>query len=299
MRWLLVTILMLLTLIGQCARADVQWRVTRTKHFIIYYAAGTDSTARKAGDIAEKWQVILSRKMQFNPGGITPIYLYPDRPSFADATGYTPGSSIVGLAHTRTYKVRVDASGAFMDVSHIIPHELVHVFISRRLRGHADRLPLWMHEGLAKYWGEDWTGPDAELLADAASSGQIIQLDRISKFFPTDERGRSIAYVESYSATRYMADKYSPQCILDLFTELENGAPFETALFNSIGEGSAKFDAEWEAYLWDKYGLMRWTKIGTAVVSALMAILAVFAFRARLFKKHRKAEEFQQDEQDE
>jgi hypothetical protein len=298
MRWLRITMLVLLILAGQTARADIQWRVMRTAHFMIYYSAGHDSTARDAANVAEKWRVILARKLQYTPTDITPIFLYPDRPSFADATGTTPGSTIIGMAHTRTYKVRVDASGAYADVAHIIPHELVHVYVTRMLKGNAIRLPLWMHEGLAKYLADDWTGPDAELLADTAASGQIMPLERISRAFPTDDHGLAVAYVESYSAVRYMSEKFSPQAILDLFGELEKNEPFEMAMFNSLGQEPAKFDEDWQAFLWDKYGTMRWAKNISTAASGTMAILAIFAFRARLIKKRRKAEEFQQDGQD-
>jgi hypothetical protein len=144
MRWLRITMLLLLVLAGQIARADVQWRVMRTSHFMIYYSAGHDSTARDAANVAEKWRVILAKKLQYPLTAMTPIYLYPDRPSFAEATGYAAGGTIVGMAHPRTYKVRVDASGAYADVAHIIPHELVHVYVTRKLGGNAIRLPLCM-----------------------------------------------------------------------------------------------------------------------------------------------------------
>lgn len=295
MRWLLVTILMLLTLVGQCAQADVQWRVMRTKHFMIYYTAGDESVAQQAGNTAEKWQAILAQKMPLTSVGTVPIYLYPDRRTFSEATGYAPGSSIVGLAHVRTRKIQVDASGAFTSVEGVIPHELVHVYTSRRLKGSADRLPIWMHEGLAKYWAGDWTGNDADKLADTAGGGRIIPLAKLSRAFPTDDEGRATAYVESYSAVKYMAETYSSQALLDMFDELEKGEMFPNALFNSIGRTPEQFDDDWQKYLWDKYGTARMMRIVSALVSGVMAILAVFAFRARLIKKRRKAAEFQRE----
>lgn len=281
---------------GQIARAEeVKWRVTRTEHFMIYYAPGADTTAERAGAIAEKWLVALSRKLDFEPGGVTPIYLYPDRPSFAEATGVEPAEEVVGIAHTRTLKVRVDASRAFADIAHIIPHELVHVLVSRRLRGHSVRLPVWMHEGLAKYLAEDWTGPDAELLADAASGGEILRLDQISKVFPLDDRKRSVAYVQSYSLVKYMTDRYSPECIPDLFSELEAGHPFSTALFYSIGRKPSELEEEWRQYIWEEYNLNRWVKFGSGLISAAMALFVILAFRARIIAKRRKAEEMEHD----
>jgi len=295
MRLSLLTILVLITAVGRIS-ADVSWRTARTTHFIIYYAAGDESTAHDAREVAEKWYAVLAKKLEFAPRGITPIYLYPDRQSFADATGFKPGESITGIAHTRTFKVRVDASGAFADVEHIIPHELVHVFISRKLRGYAVRLPLWMHEGLAKYLAHDWSGPDAELLGDAASGGEIMPLGRIARNFPTDERGRSVAYVESYSAVRYIVEKYEFQAVLDLLSEMEKQPTFDLALSYSIGQSPEKLDQEWRDFLWEKYSLARWMRFGTQLAWVVMAILAVLAFRARLIRKRRKALEMEEDE---
>src|SRR5690242_19108852 len=119
-------IILIFFLISIVQADDPVSRVMRTSHFIVYYTPGGESTAERAGRIAEKWHVLLSRKLQITTSGITPIYLYPDRTSFSAATGVKPGDTIVGLAHTRTLRVRVDASGAFEDIASVIPHELVH-----------------------------------------------------------------------------------------------------------------------------------------------------------------------------
>ena len=295
MRRILLAILILLITLGRSS-ADVNWRTTRTQHFIIYYSAGDASMAQRAGDVAETWYATLSNRLEFDPRGTTPIYLYPDRQSFADATGYKPGESVTGVAHISTRLVRVDASGAFSDVEHIIPHELVHIFVSRMLRGSVVRLPLWMHEGLAKYLAHDWSGPDAELLADAASGGEILPLRQLSREFPADEHARSVAYVQSYSAVRYIAEKYGFQALLDILVEMPKQPTFDKAFFYSVGQDPDKLDQEWRDSLWEKYSLARWGRLGSGIAWAVMAILAVLAFRARAIKKHRRALELEEEE---
>lgn len=295
MRLIRLAILLFIIVIAQSAGADVQWRVTRTKHFIIYYSAGAESVAQKSGTLAEKWHGILSQKMKFTPGGVTPIYLYPDRPSFSEATGVGLRERIVGIAHTRTLVIRVDASGAYTDAATVIPHELVHVFISRRLGEFSARMPLWVHEGLAKYLAQDWSLDDAELLADAVSGGETLPLDKLVKTFPADERKRSIAYVQSRSAVEYIAKTYGGDSIPDLLDEFARGRLYPQALFNSIGVEPRKFEDQWQQSLWEKYKLGRWIKLGTAGVSAVMAFLAVLAFRARIHQKRRKAQEMEDE----
>ena len=294
-RAILICVIAVILSGGTAQAGDPPWHATRTKHFIVYYAPRAESVAKGAGDIAEKWYAVLSQKLKFAPHGITPIYLYPDRRSFSEATGFKPGEPIVGTAHTRTFWIRVDASGAFADIANVIPHELVHVFISRRLRAYAIRLPLWMHEGLAKYLAEDWTGADAELLADAAAGGEIVSLESISDAFPGDERARSVAYVESYSAVKHMAQIYSPESIPDLLSELAAGQTFDTAMLYSIGVEPSRFEEEWRRYLWEEYNLNRWMKLGSGLMSAAMALFAILAFRARLLHKRRKAQELEEE----
>lgn len=293
---LIHSILLAVLLLTSASQAnDVQWRVLRTQRFLIHYAAGHEAAAERAGEIAEEWHAKISKKLDFYPKSITPIYLYPDRGSFAEAIGIAPGDRVVGIAQARTLKVRVDASGGYTDIAAVIPHELVHVFVSMRLKGHSPRLPLWMHEGLAKYLAEDWSQADAELLADVAGS-ELMPLERISKVFPTDARGRAIAYVQSYSAVKYMADKFTPEAIHDLLAELEAGHPFKTALFYSIGQEPAEFEADWRRHLWEEYTVHRWWKLGAGLISGAMGFLAILAFRARVRQKRRKAEELSEEE---
>lgn len=294
-RWAVAQIAILLVLASQAAFTVVQWHVTRTEHFIIYHT-GNEATARRVADHAERWHSILSSRLKFSPGAITPIYLYPDRSSFSRATGVEPGERIVGLAHTRTHKVQVDASGAFGDIEGVIPHELVHVFLSHYLRGNSPRLPLWMHEGLAKYLADDWTGADVELLAHYAAGGRLMPLDSLRRTFPSDEEQRAVAYVQSYSAVKYMADTYSPQSLLDLLSEMRSGKLFDEALFLSIGRKPAEFEDEWRQYLWEEYALDRWIKLGMGFVSFFMAVSAILAFRARMAHKRRKALEFEEED---
>ncbi len=275
--------------------AQEQWRTMRTKHFLIYYSPDAVSKAKRAALVGERWHAILSEKLDFDPGGVIPMYLYPNRRSFSEATGAKPDESIVGMAHTRTLKVRVDASDTFAKIESIIPHELVHVFLSRRLKAFTSRMPLWMHEGLAKYLTGDWSPGDAELLREIGMTGRIIPLSRISQVFPDDDRERAIAYVESYSVVSFMVKRYSPECVPDLLSELSKGNLFSTALEYSIGIKPEKLEEEWRQYLWDEYGFDRWIRLGSATISLLMALFAILAFRARRLRKRRKAAELESE----
>lgn len=291
-----ILLILVSTAVHTLSAAEVQWRTTRTKHFLIYHTERHTDLARRTGEFAEEWHGKLSRRMNFEPGNLIPLYLYPDRGSFAEAAGVARGDPVVGLAHSRTLRIKVDASGAFTDIAHIIPHEMVHVFLSLIAKRNIETLPTWMNEGLAKYFADDWSGNDRQLLADAAAGSEILRLDSIARNFPADPRKRAVAYVQSYSVVKYIADTYTPAALTDFLAEMKDGKRFEEALFDSIGRTPEELEREWRQYLWEEYNLDRWLKIGSAAVGTAMAVLAVLAFRARLIRKRLKAREMEQED---
>ncbi len=255
-------------------------------HFIIYYTPNQRHSAERTEEIAEKWYKILSSKLEISKAGRIPIYLYPDRQSFYSATGVKPNEAIVGLAHTRSLAIKIDASGAFADISRVIPHEIVHILIYKKLAGKTADLPLWMHEGIAKYLAEDWSPGDADLLGEIASSGRFIPFSKLTNVFPADDKKKAAAYVQSYSAVKYMTAAYSEASINDLLDEIADGNDFDTALRYSIGVDSTQFENDWRAYMVDKYRLGRWSNLLSALVSALMVVGILLAYKA--YTLHRR-----------
>lgn len=295
LRAIIVALLCILTLTQAVAApsGDVDWRAKRTRHFILYYANESSSVAAEAAQSAEEWYAELSRELGFAPGGVIPVYLYPDRASFSRAAGVGKADTVVGLA--RASDIRVDASGLFADVEQVLAHEMVHVFIARRLYGYTARLPLWMNEGLAQYLTGDWGDADLAVLQDAVASGAILPLERITARFPADREGRAVAYAQSYSIVRYIAQRYPPGSLPDLISELKYGRRFETALLYSMGRQPDELEKEWRDHLLEEYGVHRWSQIGTAAVSAAMVLFALLAFRSRILQKRRKTAEFEED----
>lgn len=275
---------------------DTSFRTMRTAHFIIYYAPKDAATAHKAAGVAEQWHRTIRKKLKIQAEGITPIYLYPDRRSFALATGYKPEESVVGTAHTRSLAVKVDASQTFARVQDIIPHELVHVLISRYLSISARRLPLYMHEGLAKYLTNDWSAAESELLSKIASSGRLIPLSHLADRFLVDKDEITMAYVQGYSIIEYLARKYGEESLSDILAEIKAGHTYPVALEYSIGITPEQLEKEWREYLWEKYGFERWIELGSAVMSITMAVLAVLAFRARWARKRLKAVQLEREQ---
>lgn len=295
-RLVLIIVFGILLVTGISYAKDIQWKTLKTSHFIVYYAEGTKPTAERAAEMASKWYPELAVKLKYRPGGFIPIYLYPDRGSFSEDTGVGRGESIVGMAQTRTRVIRLDATGAMADISEILPHELVHVFISYKLGENHNLLPLWMHEGLASYLTDNWDDKKAQLLTDAATSSGLMGFNRISTAFPDSERSRAIAYVQSYSAVEYMAEKYGQGCIPDILDSVSEGRSFPTALFYSIGMKPEDFEKEWREYIWETYRSNRLSKFITDLFWFLAAMLVLIAFFVRMLQRRRKIKKFEEED---
>lgn len=288
-------LLLLILLLANAVTAGERWRVTRTSHFIIYYADQSAQVAAKTAKSAEIWYSRLSEKLGFSPGGVTPVYLYPDRGAFSEATGVGRADTIVGLA--QAHIIRIDASGVYSDVEQILAHEMVHVFVVRRLHGYTSRLPLWLHEGLAQYLANDWTDADQQALEDAVAGGTLLSLPSITTSFPRDQMGREIAYAESYSIVEYIARRYTLAALRDLITETKHGRPFDIACLYSLGTAPGDLETEWRASVMQQYGMQRWFRLGTAIISAFMAVFVILAFSVRIHQKRRKARQFEEERQ--
>jgi len=295
MRRVLVVLFLFLACVGIAGGDSVKWRAIRTGHFIVFYSPRDLATAKRAGAIGEEWWGKISKRLGFETG-VVPIYLYPDRTTFSEATGVPSNDSIVGLAHSQLHDIRVDASGAFADISRIIPHELVHVFVAEMLGDNDFLLPTWVQEGLAKYYGNDWSDADSELLADSVYSGRILPLGKISEGFPKDPNDRAIAYSESYSAIDYISRTYGESSLKELLSETKSGRAFPIAFGDSTSVDLEKFEAAWRDDLEERYRVGRWLRIAESLIWPTMALVAILAFRARLAWKRKKAQEFEEED---
>lgn len=290
-----ILVVILLPVAGRVHSDPLPWRAARTRHFIVYYIGHGEASARRAGVIAEKWHSILARKLGFFPHQVVPVYLYSDRRAFVEAAGIKPGDTVVGTAESRVEIIRIDASGKYESIARIIPHELVYVFISTQLGAYYPRLPLWMHEGLAKYLSDDFSEAEEDLLIDS-SGGALIPLGELADAFPTDKRGRSLAYAEGYSAVEYMVKTYGRSSIGDILSELGKGEFFPKAMFYSIGVEPKQFESDWRQYVSNKYGSARLWRFASSLIWVLMALFVILAFRARAIQKRRKAAQFEAEE---
>ena len=97
-------------------------------------------------------------------------------------------------------------------------HEYTHLVLTRRSRNEA---PIWLQEGLAKWFEDDWRGGDeplspvsAALVKDAVQKGALVTFDEMHPSLaklPSQERA-ALAYAEVVLAVERMVLKAARTC---------------------------------------------------------------------------------------
>jgi len=141
-----------------------------------------------------------------------------------------------------------------------LAHELLHLIISEKSR---NGVPVWLHEGLAKYNETRWRGPpglalDASsenLLAKGVKTGKLITFEQMHPSMaklPSQE-DTALAFAEVFSVIEYIettkpmaGGKRSTNVLMEALGE---GLEMDDALRRAVGVDLAGLQTEWKGWL--------------------------------------------------
>lgn len=136
-------------------------------------------------------------------------------------------------------------------------HELIHLLISRRSH---NTVPVWLHEGLAKYHESGWRGDygeplapySAELLAKAIQKDELISFARMSPsmaLLPSKE-ATATAFAEVKTAIEYMLEKNGTDVVIGLMDGLRHShGQIDPAFERVFGQNLKRFEKNWATWL--------------------------------------------------
>lgn len=138
-----------------------------------------------------------------------------------------------------------------------VSHELIHLLISRKSH---NTVPVWLHEGLAKYHESGWRKPFGEplsprsagLLARAVNKDELITFEQMSPsmaYLPSQE-ATATAFAEVHTAIEYLLEMHSDKAILGLLDGLKtSGGNLDRAFRAVTGADLKTFESRWSAWL--------------------------------------------------
>src|SRR5262245_9859871 len=239
-----------------------QWRSISSDHFEVTFYDGLDSLAMRVLDLAEKTNLVLSKRMGHRLGRKVPIILYGSHNDFAQ-TNVTPeliDAGTGGFTEVLRNRVVLPFTGSYEDLRHVVVHELTHAFMFDMLyQGSAAALlarqsfysiPLWFAEGMAEYMSLGMEPGAEQFLRDGTVEGYLP---------PLEYAGGFIVYKQGQSAISYLCTRFGEERLRDILRRSRQMRSFERAFQKSTGYTVAKFDEQWRTWLRKQY----WPTVAT------------------------------------
>lgn len=137
-----------------------------------------------------------------------------------------------------------------------VSHEYVHFAVSH-LTGSA--VPIWLHEALAKYLEQRWTGninphmnPAAEdLLGERVAADNLVTFEQMhpSMAYLPSQEDASTAYAEVFTIMEYMVSRRGRNVIPMLLHTIRENDDIEAAIADVMDEPFEVFKRNWMTYL--------------------------------------------------
>jgi len=134
-------------------------------------------------------------------------------------------------------------------------HEFTHNVITARTK---NRAPLWMQEGLAKWFEEAWRGRhepvtpwSAALVKEAVAKKDLVGFAEMNPSFaklPTQERA-ALAYAEVSMAVEWLVKQRGPGSLVRMTGLLGEGRSPEESVAEVAGMPFPRFLQEWNRYM--------------------------------------------------
>ena len=237
---------------------DFDWHVLQTDHFDIYYYSEMKDLAERGAFMAEESYKALEQKFNHTVSGRIPLIFYSSHLHFQE-TNVTPGfipEGVGGFFEFIKGRVVIPFNGSLAQFEHVIKHELVHVFMTSKLRQvlrdrrkPADRLPpLWFVEGLAEYWSTEWDTQADMMIRDAILNDYIVGLSNIERYY-----GSYLMYKLGQNAVQFIAHEFGEEAVLLLLENFWYSSSFSDVIKKTIGLDYREFDEKWLYHLKKNY----------------------------------------------
>jgi len=175
----------------------------------------------------------------------------------------------------------------------LLGHELTHIMLNRAAGGRW--LPRWIHEGLSMHVSGEWNIGQDILVARAAWTKNLIQLNRLESLSEFNGAQASLAYTESYMAVASLmkrGDRYILADILDLYRRNDD---FHRSFRVIVGTDYVEWTTSWYERTSMQYHLLLFifdSKIFWFLLSLLFILLYLYKRRQnREIKRRWRKEE--------
>ncbi len=239
-------------------RASKNFISKETKHFILRFEEGPDEILIHDAEITlEASYQILGAILNYYPEEKVLVEFYSDRNPFSKISPLTLEDILTSgtVALCKYNRIMMISPGSlvrgfnWMDT---LSHEYVHYLLTKKSRNH---LPLWMHEGIAKYLETHWRGEKKYLsplmqtvLFNALKNDYRVPLEAMMPSLAKLKKAEDVqlAYAEVSSMMDFLAANKGPVIFSKILQDLATGLEFQIVFVNHVGQNLTEFQISWE-----------------------------------------------------
>jgi tetratricopeptide (TPR) repeat protein len=246
---------------AQETRGYVQ-RKTADGHFVMLHEPGADELLMPYLEhvLARSWTA-LTERLDYVPEGPIRVEIYPR----VDVLGAVSPLTVEEIRTSGTialckYNRLMVTSPRDMVYGYswadTVAHELVHLLITQRTY---NKVPIWLHEGLAKYLETAWREPgrpalerrSEDRLAKALAAKELISFEAMSPSMaklPSQEAAAT-AFAEVFTVIDWLVEHHGPQAIGQLLDAMGAGLSDRQAIEQVTSLSFARFERTWKSHL--------------------------------------------------
>jgi len=235
---------------------------TDSEHFSFYYPKGKDEVlAPYALETLESIHRALAEDLGYRPPGKIRVEVVNDARELSKVSTLTyPQIQTTGtIAICKFNKLMVTSPKAVArgyDWQDTLAHEYIHLVVSQMSH---NTVPIWLHEGLAKYLESRWRGKPGMAMTPStlALLGRRVKEDKLIPFekmhpsiamLPTAEDAAT-AFAEVYFAIDYVYSTRGNQGLRDIILGLRDGKTDRKSVEDATSLSFAQFEKNWLAHI--------------------------------------------------
>lgn len=233
-----------------------------SEHFIFLYPKGKDAVlVPYALEALEGIHAALSKDLGYTPPGKVRVEIVKNATELSKVSTLTKEAirTTGTIAICKFNKLMVTSPSAVLkgyDWLDTLAHEFVHLVVSKKSR---NTVPIWMHEGLAKYLESRWRGPAGgamtpstlALLGSRVRANTLVPFEKMHPsmaLLPTAEDAAT-AFAEVFFAIHLIDAEAGPRALDRMLTEMSKGVSDKLAVEAVTKKKWPEFERAWMAHL--------------------------------------------------
>ena len=247
-------------LIDQTRQTTSAFVSKESEHFIFRFEDGSDEILiHHAKEALEKSYNVLGKILNFYPEQKIIVEFYPSREPFSKVSPLTLKDIMTSgtVALCKYNRLMAISPGSLLrgyNWLDTLSHEYVHYLLTQKS---GNKVPLWLHEGLAKFLETRWRDVKEPLtplmetvLAKGLKADYLIGLDQMMPSLAKLKTAEDVqlAYAEVSSMVEYMVEKKGEAVISSIIEDLRDDLSITQTLKKHFGQSLRNFQKSWKKY---------------------------------------------------